>query len=70
MGEAQRRQLALQTQALEAMAVDTPVGRIHVQWDHTARATSNALLNDGLTMCVLQLARLRHAARELVDRRP
>lgn len=33
MGEAKRRQLAVQTQALEAMAVDTPGGRIHVQWD-------------------------------------
>jgi len=39
MGEAKRRQLAVQTQALEAMVVDTPGGRIHVQWDHGASAT-------------------------------
>ena len=44
MGEAKRRQLAVQTQALEAMAVDTPGGRIHVQWDHGASATPSALL--------------------------
>ena len=36
MGEAKRRQLAVQTQALQAMTVDTPGGRIHVQWDHGA----------------------------------
>jgi hypothetical protein len=34
MGEAKRRQLALQKQAQEAMVVDTPGGRIRVQWDH------------------------------------
>ena len=44
MGEAKRRQLAVQTQALEAMVVDTPGGRIHVQWDHAASATPNAQL--------------------------
>ena len=44
MGEAKRRQLAVQTQALEAMVVDTPGGRIHVQWDHGASATPNAQL--------------------------
>ena len=44
MGEAKRRQLAVQTQALEAMTVDTPGGRIHVQWDHGASATPNAQL--------------------------
>lgn len=44
MGEAKRRQLAVQTQALGAMAVDTPGGRIHVQWDHGARATPHDLL--------------------------
>ena len=44
MGEAKRRQKALQRQAQEAMTVDTPGGRIHVQWDHTARATPNAQL--------------------------
>ena len=44
MGEAKRRQLAVQTQALEAIVVDTPGGRIHVQWDHGASATPNAQL--------------------------
>ena len=44
MGEAKRRQVAVQTQALEAMVVDTPGGRIHVQWDHGASATPNAQL--------------------------
>ena len=44
MGEAKRRQLLVQTQALEAMVVDTPGGRIHVQWDHAASATPNAQL--------------------------
>ena len=44
MGEAKRRQLAFQTQALEAMVVDTPGGRIHVQWDHGTSATPNAQL--------------------------
>ena len=42
MGEAKRRQRAVQTQALEAMVVDTPGGRIHVQWDHGASAIPNA----------------------------
>ena len=44
MGEAKRRQLLVQTQALEAMVVDTPGGRIHVQWDHAASASPNAQL--------------------------
>lgn len=44
MGEAKRRQLAVQTRALGAMAVDTPGGRIYVQWDHGASATPNAQL--------------------------
>ncbi len=44
MGEAKRRQLAVQNDALEALKVDTPGGRIHVQWDHQARATPNAQL--------------------------
>ena len=44
MGEAKRRQLAVQAQALDAMTVDTPGGRIHVQWDHGASATPNAQL--------------------------
>lgn len=44
MGEAKRRQLATQKQAQEAMVVDTPGGRIQVQWDHDASATPNAQL--------------------------
>lgn len=44
MGEAKRRQLGVQSQALQAMAVDTPGGRIHVQWDPGASATPNAHL--------------------------
>ena len=40
----QKRELAAQTQALQAMAVDTPGGRIHVQWDQGASATPNAQL--------------------------
>ena len=32
------------TQALQAMTVDTPGGRIHVQWDHAASAFPNAQL--------------------------
>jgi hypothetical protein len=46
MGEAIRRQQLVQTQALEAMVVDTPGGRIHVQWDHGASATPNAQLTN------------------------
>lgn len=42
MGEAKRRQLAIQEQAKAALVVDTPGGRIHVQWDHSASATPNA----------------------------
>jgi len=42
MGEAKRRQLAIQTQALDAMVVNTPGGRIHLQWNHTASATPDA----------------------------
>jgi Transposase DDE domain group 1 len=44
MGEAKRRQLGVRGQVLEAMVVDTPGGRIHVQWDHGASATPNAQL--------------------------
>lgn len=44
MGEAKRRQLLIQTQALESMVVDTPSGRIHMQWDHGANATPNTQL--------------------------
>ncbi|MFZ3140731.1 hypothetical protein [Polaromonas sp.] len=41
MGEAKRREKLALTQA-EAMAMDTPGGRIHVQWDHTASASPSA----------------------------
>ena len=34
MGKAKRRRLGVPSQALEAMVVDTPGGRIQVQWDH------------------------------------
>ena len=44
MGEAKRRRLALQEKALEAMVVDTPGGRIQVQWDMEASASPNAQL--------------------------
>jgi hypothetical protein len=44
MGEAKRRELAVKSQALEAMVVDTPGGRMQVQWDHGASATPNAQL--------------------------
>ena len=44
MGEAKKRQLLVQTQALEAMVVDTPGGRIHVQWDRAASASANTQL--------------------------
>lgn len=44
MGEAKKHQITPQTQALEAIVVDTPGGRIHVQWDHGAIATLNAQL--------------------------
>ncbi len=37
MGAAKRREKAVLTQALQAMVVDTSGGRIHVQWDPTAR---------------------------------
>ena len=45
MGEAKRRQLQAQSQALEAMVVDKTGGRIHFQWDCTASATPNAQLS-------------------------
>lgn len=44
MCEAQCRQLLVQTHALEAMAVDTRGGGLHVQWDHVASATPSAEL--------------------------
>jgi len=44
MGGEKRRKLADQKQEMEAMAVDTPCGRKHVQWDHEASATPNTQL--------------------------
>lgn len=44
MGEAKRRQLAAQSQAVKPMVVDTPGGRIHVQWDFGVSATPNGQL--------------------------
>ena len=44
MGEEKRRQLVVQTQGLQALAVVRPGGRIHVQWDQNASATRNAQL--------------------------
>ena len=44
MGEAKRRQLAVQNDALEALKVDPPGDRIHMQCDHQARATPDAQL--------------------------
>ena len=38
------QRLLVQTQALEAMVVDTHGGRIHVQWDRAASASANAQL--------------------------
>ena len=48
MGDAKRRQLALQNDALEALKVDPPGGRIHMQCDHQARATPDAQLTPSL----------------------
>jgi hypothetical protein len=44
MGEANRQAVAAQTHDLQPIAIDTPGGRIHVQWDHTASASPNAQL--------------------------
>jgi Transposase DDE domain group 1 len=44
MGEAKRRQEIALNAVLEPILVDTPGGRIHVQWDHNASATANAQL--------------------------
>ena len=44
MGESKWRKRFAQKQASEALSVDTPGGRIHVQWDHEASATPNAQL--------------------------
>ena len=44
MGESKRRQEIALRQECDPMLVDTPGGRIHVQWDHSASATPNAQL--------------------------
>jgi hypothetical protein len=44
MGEANGQTVAAQTHDLQPIAVDTPGGRIHVQWDHKASASPNAQL--------------------------
>lgn len=44
MGEANGQTVAAQTHDLQPIAVDTPGGRIHVQWDHNASASPNAQL--------------------------
>jgi hypothetical protein len=44
MGEASQQAIEAQTHDLQPIAVDTPGGRIHVQWDHKASASPNAQL--------------------------
>jgi hypothetical protein len=44
MGEAKAKKLQQRQQAMQALALDTPGGRIHVQWDETANASPNAQL--------------------------
>jgi hypothetical protein len=44
MGEANGQTVVAQTHDLQPIAVDTPGGRIHVQWDHNASASPNAQL--------------------------
>lgn len=44
MGEAKRRRLASQMAGTQPMVLDTPGGRMHVQWDHQANATPSAQL--------------------------
>ena len=44
MGEANQPIVQTQTHDLQPIAVDTPGGRIHVQWDHHASASANAQL--------------------------
>ena|GEM_PF-3404105 len=53
MGEAKRCQFFVQAQALEAMVVDIPGGRIHVeQWHHGATATPDSgLFAMGVKWC-------------------
>ena len=44
MGEAKRRAMKVVTERTEPMVVDTPGGRVHVQWDTDASATPNGQL--------------------------
>lgn len=44
MGEAKKRGMKTVTERAEPMVVDTPGGRIHVQWDQEASATPNGQL--------------------------
>ena len=44
MGEAKKRALSGVTERIEPMVVDTPGGRIHVQWDTESSATPNGQL--------------------------
>jgi hypothetical protein len=44
MGEAKRREKQAIIERMEPMIVDTPGGRIHVQWDRDASATPNGQL--------------------------
>ena len=44
MGEARKRAVKAVTERTEPMVVDTPGGRIHVQWDQESSATPNGQL--------------------------
>ena len=44
MGEAKKRAMKAITERTEPMVVDTPGGRIHVQWDQESSATPNGQL--------------------------
>lgn len=44
MGECKRRLEVAQKASAQAMMVDTPGGRIHVEWDHQSSATPNGQL--------------------------
>ena len=41
MGEAKKRGIKAIAERTELMTVDTPGGRIHVQWDQESKATPN-----------------------------
>ena len=44
MGEAKKRATKAIAECTELMTVDTPGGRIHVQWDQESKATPNGQL--------------------------